>query len=205
MSNFEEAKSYGFPSTLSARGSKKDSRLVSSQTTGGALGSSVSAKPPLGRLLRFSGPSGQRNTDSAGTTTASPSTSSEALTRVGGIINSRNSVHRPPVHSRLGGAAGSLGVTSVSTVGAQNDLDLLKVYKHLRKDAERMTVALSCPYSFEDDAYDEVNTFSNNSQETWSALEGSKLTLEGFSEWSNGMQAMLQHHLERLSAKDQLP
>eukprot|EP00240_Pyramimonas_obovata_P013986 CAMPEP_0118944758 /NCGR_PEP_ID=MMETSP1169-20130426/40945_1 /TAXON_ID=36882 /ORGANISM="Pyramimonas obovata, Strain CCMP722" /LENGTH=219 /DNA_ID=CAMNT_0006890317 /DNA_START=395 /DNA_END=1054 /DNA_ORIENTATION=- len=133
------------------------------------------SKPPIGRLLQMSSrtPTGSPKTEGA--------SSSEVLTRVGGIINSRSSVHRPPNSARAstGGATGQ---------ALQHDLDLLNVYKQLRREETRTLAMYASPYRFVDDGAveDASGKVREGNPEAWG------MNLEGYARWTQQMEEAME-------------
>mmetsp|Transcript_35964 Transcript_35964/g.49926 ORF Transcript_35964/g.49926 Transcript_35964/m.49926 type:complete len:221 (+) Transcript_35964:476-1138(+) len=123
--------------TTSAQGNK---RIKDGTTTG------ASPTPTIGRFLMHQGPSSNRSAGSSHDG-SQLSSSSEILTRVGGVIDSRSSVHRPPGTPAVGGSGGG---TPANTL--QHDFELLAMYKQARREEHRQAVAAASPFKFQDDA-----------------------------------------------------
>ncbi|KAK3251456.1 hypothetical protein CYMTET_39206 [Cymbomonas tetramitiformis] len=151
-----------------------------------------SIKQPQGRLLRFANEASKGSCSGKLSQGAATSSSSETLTRVGGVINSRSSVHRGPSSAQSG------STSALTTSGSlQHDLEIFNMYKQMRREEQRASADWSSPYRFVDDAVDEPFTFGSISAREVNPLEGMNFGLDGFSDWFRSMEEALQQRRSR--------
>mmetsp|Transcript_47344 Transcript_47344/g.90395 ORF Transcript_47344/g.90395 Transcript_47344/m.90395 type:complete len:220 (+) Transcript_47344:146-805(+) len=144
-------------------------------------GSHSNVRPPIGRLLMQPTSSREGRTTSGVDGSGPSSSSSEVLTRLGGVINSRNSVHRGPPSS----ARSSTSVAGQQSI--QHDFEMLNLYKQMRREEDNQAASYSSPYKFVDDAVDEDSGSVSKQVRDTHQLEQYRLNVGGLEDWIQKM------------------